>query len=158
MRGDTAVINLLNQALALELTAINQYFLHARMYANWGFDVLNRRAYQASLGAMRHADRLIRRILFIEGMPHPQALDELLIGEDVPQCLRGDLQIEQLGREYCLAAITQCESAQDYVSREILENLVHDAETHIDYLETQLELIEKTGLRNYLQTVMHQSG
>jgi len=154
MQGDKSVIELLNQALTIELTAINQYFLHARMYKNWGLNALGKHEYDESIEEMHHADKLIERILFIEGQPNPRQLGKLLIGENVPECLSGDLELERSGRVHYLKAIQHCESVQDYVSREILEDILSDTEDHIDYLETQLELIEKVGLQNYLQTAM----
>ena len=154
MQGDKTVIQLLNQALMIELTAVNQYFLHARIYRNWGLLALGKHEYEESIEEMHHADKLIERILFLEGLPNMQMLGKLLIGQNVPECMQGDLQLEKQGREHYVEAITQCESARDYVSRDILDSILRDTEDHIDYLETQLELIEKTGLQNYLQTAM----
>ena len=154
MQGDTKVIEMLNKALMIELTAVNQYFLHARIYKNWGLNALGKHEYDESIEEMHHADKLIERILFLEGLPNMQALGKLQIGQDVPACLSGDLQLERQGREHYVGAISHCESVRDYVSREILDHILSDTEEHIDYLETQLELIGKMGLQNYLQTAM----
>lgn len=154
MQGDDKVIQLLNQALAIELTAINQYFLHARIYDNWGLKALGKHEYDESIEEMHHADKLIERILFLEGLPNMQDLGKLKIGKALPDCFKGDLELERQGRTHYVEAISYCESVRDYVTRDILEHILSDTEEHIDYLETQLELIDKTGLQNYMQTAM----
>ena len=154
MKGDTQVIEFLNRQLALELTAVNQYFLHARMYANWGYGRLGDHEYHESLEEMRHADQLIRRILFLEGLPAMDHLGKLAIGPTVPEAMAGDLALESSGRQLLLEAVHYCESVRDYVSRELLDDILVATEGHIDYLETQLQLIASVGLQNYLQSQM----
>lgn len=154
MQGDDRAIKFLNQVLKNELTSINQYFLHARMLKNWGLNRLNEHEYQESLDEMRHADDLIHRILFLEGLPNLQDLGKLQIGEDVPEILRNDLDLERAARQTLQEAIAHCESVGDYVTRELFDKILGHEEEHIDWLETQLGLIDKIGLERYLQSQM----
>lgn len=152
MKGDAKVVEYLNQVLKNELTSINQYFLHARMLKNWGYQRLNEHEYKESVDEMKHADRLIERILFLEGLPSLQALGKLMIGENPKEILESDLMLETNVLPLLHEAITHCESCNDYISRELLEEILASEEAHIDWLETQLWLIEELGLQNYLQT------
>jgi bacterioferritin len=154
MQGDRDIIRLLNAVLTNELTSVNQYFLHARMYENWGFARLGHVTYEESIGEMKHADKLIKRILFLDGLPNLQDLHKLAIGETVGEGLAADLTLELRGRETLVDGIRQCEAARDFVSRQLLTEILKDTEEHIDFLETQVSLLKSLGEQNYLQTAM----
>lgn len=151
MQGDTKVLELLNQALKNELTSINQYFLHARMLDNWGMKRLGKLEYEESVDEMKHADCLVKRILFLDGLPNLQDLGKLFIGEDVKEILQCDLRREMEAHPMYQAAIAYCESVKDYVTRDLLVHIQKSEEEHIDFIEEQLGLIEKMGLANYVQ-------
>jgi bacterioferritin len=159
MKGDKKIIETLNKILKNELTSINQYFLHARMFRNWGLEKLNDYQYKQSIRVMKEADELIERILFLEGLPNLQNLGKLLIGENVTECLNGDLEYEKnVQRPMLIEAVALCEELQDYVSRDLLQDLLEHCEQAIDWLETQQTLIENVSLPNYLQSHMQHGG
>ncbi len=154
MKSESGVIKELNQSLKDQLTAINQFFLHARMLKNWGLEELNDHEYSHSIKAMKDADDLIARILLLEALPNLQDLGKLLVGENPSEVIRNDLTLQTDSRERLRSAIAHCESVRDYVSRDLLEGILEHAEEHIDWLESQLWLIDNTGLENYLQSQM----
>jgi bacterioferritin len=154
MKGDAKVIEILNKVLGNELIAINQYFLHSRMYGHWGLKELEEHEYHESIDEMKHADKLIKRILFLEGLPNLQHLGKLLIGENLTEALKCDLTLEQKALPDLKTGIAYCESVADYMSRELLEAILESEEEHIDWLETQLDLIDRVGLPNYQQSKM----
>ncbi|MCE8026460.1 MULTISPECIES: bacterioferritin [Halomonadaceae] len=158
MKGDAKVIEYLNKALGNELVAINQYFLHAKMYKDWGLKALAKWEYDESIDEMKHADKLIERILFLEGVPNLQDLGKLHIGENVREMLESDLKIEHEGRNDYIEAIAYCEQVKDYVSRDLFRHILADEEEHIDHIETELGLIDKVGIENYLLKQMQEAG
>ena len=154
MQGEPKVIAFLQAQLKNELTAINQYFVHYRILKHWGLGKLAKKEYEESIGEMKHADRLMDRILVLEGLPNLQDLGKLSVGENVPEIFEADLQSERGAQATVKEAIAHCEVARDFVSRELLEDILEDTEDHIDFLETQIELLAKVGLQNYLQSQM----
>jgi bacterioferritin len=154
MKGDAKVIDYLNRVLTNELTATNQYFLHARMFRHWGLKKLDEYEYHESVDEMKHADKLINRTLFLEGLPNLQQLNKLYVGEDVPEALKCDLRMELEAIPLLREAIAYCETCADYITRELFEDILDSEEEHVDWLETQIDLIAKVGLQNYLQSQM----
>jgi bacterioferritin len=154
MKGDAKVIEHLQAQLKNELTAINQYFLHYRMFKHWGLDKLAKKEYEESIGEMKHADQIMDRIFTLDGLPNLQDLGKLMVGETVPEALGCDLKSELGAQATIKAGIAHCELAHDYISRDLLRSILEDTEEHIDYLETQIDLIERVGLQNYSQSQM----
>jgi bacterioferritin len=158
VQGDAKVLDFLNQALKNELTSINQYFLHARMLDNWGMKRLGKIEYEESIDEMKHADRLVKRILFLQGLPNLQDLGKLFIGEDVREILECDLRREMAAHPLYIEAIAHCELVKDYVTRELLVSIQKSEEEHIDFIEEQLGLMDRMGLQNYVQSATGELG
>ncbi len=154
MKGDPQAIAHLQAQLKNELTAINQYFVHYRMFKHWGFDKIAKKEYAESIGEMKHADALMDRIFMLDGLPNLQDLGKLSIGESLPEALECDLRLEQAAQATIKDGIAHCESVRDYVSRDLLQGILDDTEEHIDFLETQLGLVQQVGVQNYLQSQM----
>ncbi len=155
MKGDAKVLQLLNTCLGNELIAINQYFLHARMFKNWGLDELNEHEYKKSIADMKHADKIIERVLLLEGLPNLQKLGKLLIGEDTEEMLNCDLSLQTTVMADIKSAIAYCEGAADFVSRDLLVDILESEEDHTDWIETQQGLIKNIGIENYMQSMIH---
>ncbi len=158
MKGDAQAVAYLQAQLKNELTAINQYFLHYRLLKHWGFDRLARKEHEESIGEMKHADLLMDRILMLDGLPNLQELGKLQVGEDVPEILQCDLRLERAAQQTVKDGMAHCESVRDYVSRDLLGKILDDTEEHIDFLETQIEVLAKVGVQNYLQSQMGEPG
>jgi bacterioferritin len=154
MKGDPQAIAHLQAQLKNELTAINQYFVHYRMLKHWGLDKLAKKEYEESIGEMKHADWLMERIFMLDDLPNLQDLGKLNIAENVPEMLRSDLALEQGAQATIKEGMAHCEKVRDYISRDLLQKILDDTEEHIDFLETQIELMDKVGLQNYLQSQM----
>jgi len=154
MKGDKTVIKHLNKQLTNELTAINQYFVHSRIFKHWGLEAIAKKEYEEALGEMKHSDKLIERILVLDGLPNMQDLHKLSIGETVPEALGADLKLECAAQAVVKEAMAYCESVRDFVSRDVFQSILDDTEEHIDWIETQIDLIEKVSLQNYLQSQM----
>jgi bacterioferritin len=154
MKGEIKIVQHLNTVLKNELTAINQYFVHYRMYKHWGFDKIAKKEYEESIGEMKHADRLMDRIFMLDGLPNLQDLGKLMIGETLLEAMNCDLKLEYAAQATIKEAIAHCESVRDYVSRELLQGILDDTEEHIDFLETQLDAAGKVGEQNYLQSML----
>ena len=151
MKGDRKVIAHLNKVLLNELTAINQYFLHSRILADWGLSILAHKEYEESIDEMKHADKLIKRVLFLGGLPNLQDLGKLMIGENVAELLKCDLSLEMMSLPDLKLAISHCETVKDFISRELFTDILESEEEHIDWLQTQMRLIEQMGIENYVQ-------
>lgn len=156
MKHDQALVQQLNRVLTLELTSINQFFLHARIFKNWGLEKLNHKAYKKSILDMKQADRLIERILFLEGLPNLQHLERLRIGEDTEEMLKGDLSLEMEQIKLMRDVIAQCEAGSDFVSRKLLVEILGEEEEHVDWIEAQQHLIGEIGIQNYLQSAIEE--
>ncbi|HLL53505.1 MAG TPA: bacterioferritin [Myxococcaceae bacterium] len=158
MKGNPQIIDLLNDVLTAELTAVNQYFLHARIVGHWGYERLAKKIYEESIGEMKHADKLINRVLFLEGLPNLQRLGKVNVGENVPEMFKLDLQVEYESVRKLNEGIAQCQAAGDHGTRDLLQHILEDSEEHADWLEEQLELIQQLGVQNYLAQQVRKDG